>query len=75
MLIVGLELNALTALGYVLWFLVFVWLVNILLTLYGLSQQKHLSATNNQKSKEEDAPMVSVLMPARNETQSILLLW
>lgn len=72
MLIVGLELNALTALGYVLWFLVFVWLVNILLTLYGLSQQKHLSATNNQKSKDEDAPLVSVLVPARNEADRVL---
>ena len=66
------ELNALTLLGYFLWFIVLVWIVNILLTRYGLSQQTLLSPTNDSRLKASEAPLVSVLVPARNEADRVL---
>lgn len=65
-------LNALTLLGYFLWFIVLVWIVNILLTLYGLSQQTVLSPTNDSSLKASEVPLVSVLVPARNEADRVL---
>jgi chlorobactene glucosyltransferase len=66
------EFSGVNVLGYLLWFVVFVWLVSILLTLYGLFQQRPLSPTNDLRLKANDAPLVSVLVPARNEEDRVL---
>lgn len=62
----------LNLLEYILWFFVFVWILNILITLYGLSRETLLSSTNNQHLQTSDAPLVSVLVPARNEADRVL---
>jgi cellulose synthase/poly-beta-1,6-N-acetylglucosamine synthase-like glycosyltransferase len=55
-----------------LWFVAFVWLVIVVLTLYGLSRRRSLSATSNLRLTGSDAPLVSVLVPARNEQHRVL---
>ena len=55
-----------------LWLITLVWLASVVLTLYGLSRQKPLSPTNHFRMKASDAPLVSVLVPARNEQHRIL---
>jgi cellulose synthase/poly-beta-1,6-N-acetylglucosamine synthase-like glycosyltransferase len=55
-----------------LWFVAFVWLVIVVLTLYGLSRRRSLSATSNLRLTGSDAPLVSVLVPARNEQYRVL---
>lgn len=61
-----------TILVSVLWVLAFVWVVNLFLTLYGLSRQRHLLATSDLGLTGSDAPLVSILVPARNEEQRVL---
>ena len=73
MLIVAIEFRAVNILAYVLWFVVFVWVVNLVITLYGLARQTRLSSTNNLRLKANDAPLVSVLIPARNEADRVLV--
>ena len=55
-----------------LWFIAFVWLVIVVLTLRGVSRQKSLSATDNLRLTGSDAPLVSILVPARNEQDRVL---
>ena len=55
-----------------LWFVAFVWLVIVFLTLHGLSSQRPLLATRNLRLTASDAPLVSILVPARNEEQRVL---
>lgn len=55
-----------------LWFVALVWLVTLVLTLRGLSRQKPLLATPNLSLTARDAPLVSILVPARNEQQRVL---
>lgn len=55
-----------------LWFVAFVWLLIVLLTFHGLSRQRSLSATNNLRLTASDAPLVSILVPARNEEDRVL---
>ena len=55
-----------------LWFVAFIWLVIVVLTLYGLSRQKLLSATPDMCLTAGDAPLVSILVPARNEQHRVL---
>src|SRR6267378_2743984 len=50
----------------------FVWLVSIVLTLYGLARRKPLLPTNHLRMTASDAPLVSVLVPARNEQNRVL---
>ena len=57
---------------YLMWFLVFVWLVSLILTLYGLSRQRLLAPLSDQHPTSQDAPLVSVLVPARNEAHRVL---
>ena len=59
-------------LAYLLWFIGFAWLVTILLTLYGFSRQRPLSPTNDLALKANNVPLVSVLVPARNEEDRVL---
>ena len=53
-------------------FIAFAWLVIVALTLHGLSRQKPLLATIDMRLTASDAPLVSILVPARNEQQRVL---
>src|SRR5260370_42699406 len=64
--------NALAILTGFVWLIVFAWLVSIALTLFGLSRQKPLLPANHLRTKARDAPLVSVLVPARNEQHRVL---
>ena len=55
-----------------LWFVAFVWLVTVVLTLQGLSRQKPLLATPKLRLTASNAPLVSILVPARNEQRRVL---
>ena len=55
-----------------LWFVGLVWLAIIGLTLYGLSRQRSLLPTTNLRLTSSDAPLVSILVPARNEEHRVL---
>lgn len=53
-------------------FIAFAWLVIVALTLHSLSRQGPLLATPNLRLTAGDAPLVSILVPARNEQQRVL---
>jgi chlorobactene glucosyltransferase len=55
-----------------LWLIAFAWLISIVLTLYGLSRQKPLLPADSSHNTASDAPLVSVLVPARNEEHRVL---
>ena len=61
-----------TLLIIALWFVAFVWLVIVFLTLHGLSRQRPLLATSDVRLTTNDAPLVSILVPARNEQHRVL---
>src|SRR5436309_13211677 len=67
-----LQLNLLAILTGFVWLLVFGWLISIVLTLYGLSRQKPLFPVNVLHMPASQAPLVSVLVPARNEQHPAL---
>src|SRR4030095_563865 len=48
------------------------WLISLLLTLYGLSRRKTLLPTSHLRLAANDAPLVSILVPARNEQHRVL---
>lgn len=62
----------LTVAGYLLWALVAAWTVSLLLTLYGLSRQRPLLPLDDAALHANDGPIVSVVVPARNEEQRVL---
>ena len=62
----------LTILTTVVWFILFAWLTSLVLTLYGFSRRKPLVPTNRLGMTASDAPLVSVLVPARNEQDRVL---
>jgi chlorobactene glucosyltransferase len=55
-----------------MWFLVFAWFVSVVLTFYGLSRHRPLTAVTNQRFSSQDTPLVSVVVPARNEANRVL---
>ena len=61
----------LTILTIFLWLAVLSWLINVTLTIYGLSRRKPLLQTGHLR-RAEDAPLISVLVPARNEEHRVL---
>ncbi len=65
-------LNVLTILTTLIWLTVVAWLVSLILTLYGLARQKPLLPINDLRLTTTDAPLVSVLVPARNEEHRVL---
>ncbi len=69
---IAFESNALAILTGFVWLIVFAWLVSIVLTLYGLSRQKPLLSVSHLRMTASDAPLVSVLVPARNEQHRVL---
>lgn len=54
-----------------IWFIAFAWLITLGLTLYGLARQRPLLTTEERVIANE-APLVSVLVPARNEQDRVL---
>jgi chlorobactene glucosyltransferase len=54
------------------WLVVFVWLAASIPTLYSLARQRFLLPTNDPRLLSKDAPLVSVLIPARNEAGRVL---
>lgn len=55
-----------------LWFVVLAWFVVVVLTLHGLTRQTTLSPSSNVRLTESDVPLVSILVPARNEQNRVL---
>lgn len=55
-----------------LWFVAFVWFVIVVLTVHSLSRQRHLLATHDLSLSASDAPLISILVPARNEQDRVL---
>jgi hypothetical protein len=70
---IAFETNLLAILTGLVWLIVFAWLVSVGLTLYGLSRQKPLASTNRLRMTASAAPLVSVLVPARNEQDRVLV--
>lgn len=55
-----------------LWFIALCWLLVFILTLRGLARQKFLLPTAKVDLTASDAPLVSILVPARNEEHRVL---
>jgi len=72
MLTIAVESNVLAILTGFVWLIVLAWFISIGLTLYGLSRQQPLLPTNHLRMTSSDAPLVSVLVPARNEQHRVL---
>jgi chlorobactene glucosyltransferase len=70
--LLGLALSISAALVVFAWGVVCVYLVTVALTLYGLAQQKPLASSPAANLKGDDAPLVSILVPVRNEEQRVL---
>ena len=66
------ELSGWNIIADLLWFVVLAWLTSAVLTLYGLARQKTLSPKGDLRLKAKDSPLVSVLVPARNEEHRVL---
>src|SRR5215510_2460099 len=64
--------NVFTIVISALWLVAFAWLVILILTLHGLSRQRPLLPTTNLRLTARDAPLVSILVPARNEQHRVL---
>ncbi len=62
----------LTILIGAIWVVAFVWLTIVFLTLYGLGRQRSLSHVTELPSTPSEAPLVSILVPARNEEHRVL---
>ncbi len=67
----GIELSGLNILMGIAWICALGWLVFAAVALYGLAGRKPLLPAQNSHPMT-DAPLVSVLIPARNEAQRIL---
>ncbi|MDQ3256910.1 MAG: glycosyltransferase, partial [Acidobacteriota bacterium] len=67
----GVELDGLTMLTGMAWICVFGWLGFAAVSLYGLAGRKPLLPAQNSQPMT-DAPLISVLVPARNEARRIL---
>jgi chlorobactene glucosyltransferase len=65
-------ISVLNICAILLWFVVLAWLIITVLTLYGLSRQNTLSPIDNLALQANNAPLVSVLVPARNEEHRVL---
>jgi chlorobactene glucosyltransferase len=62
----------LTTIVYLAWLLAFIWLGGAAITFLALVRQKFLQPTSDTRLTNADAPLVSVLLPARDEEQRIL---
>ncbi|HEX5883398.1 MAG TPA: glycosyltransferase family 2 protein [Pyrinomonadaceae bacterium] len=55
-----------------LWIIALSWLAVLILTLRGVAREKFLLTTDNLRLTARDAPLVSILVPARNEEHRVL---
>jgi chlorobactene glucosyltransferase len=62
----------LSTVAYLLWALAAAWIISLALTLYGLSRQRPLSPVYDAALKAKEDPLVSVVVPARNEEHRVL---
>ena len=67
------EVNGSILLAGVTWATVLLWLTGAYLTLRGILRQKALVPTGNRSLLADDAPLVSILVPARNEEGRVLV--
>jgi chlorobactene glucosyltransferase len=58
--------------AYLLWALVAAWIVSLALTIYGLSRQRPLLPLDDAALKPNENPLVSIVVPARNEEHRVL---
>ena len=58
--------------AYILWALVAAWIVSLALTIYGLSRQRPLLPLDDAVLKPNEDPVVSIVVPARNEEHRVL---
>ena len=65
-------LTGFSIIAYLLWALVLAWIVSLTLTIYGLSRQKPLLRVNDAIGQHTELPLVSVVVPARNEETRVL---
>lgn len=63
--------SQLVVLAGMFWVIVFSWIVSVLLTLVGLARQKRLLPVRHSPAST-DTPLVSILVPARNEQHRVL---
>jgi chlorobactene glucosyltransferase len=70
--LIAFQLNQLPILSGALWFVALVWLGIIVLTLHGLRRQRSLLPATDLRFTSSDAPLVSILVPARNEQHRVL---
>lgn len=61
-----------TILSSALWLVAFTWLVSLILTLLSLSRRKSLLPATDLRLTASDVPLVSILVPARNEEHRVL---
>jgi chlorobactene glucosyltransferase len=54
------------------WLIFYLWLAGGALTVFALARQKFLKPSKESRLKNRDAPLVSVLVPARNEERRCL---
>ena len=64
--------SALIIFTTIAWFIVLGWLVTLALTTYGLFRQQRLLPGEQPPTMASDVPLVSVLVPARNEEHRVL---
>ena len=69
---IAFESNLLAIVAIAVWLIALAWLMSTGLTLYGLARRKPLLPTNHLRMTASDAPLVSVLVPARNEQHRVL---
>ena len=72
MIAIAFQANLFTVVISALSLVAFVWLVILILTLHGLSRQRSLLPTTNLHLTGSDVPLVSILVPARNEEHRVL---
>src|SRR5262245_55173640 len=72
MLVIQSQVSLLWIVTMVVWFIVVCWLVSTALTILGLKRQTTLSSPTDLEFTNEDSPLVSVLVPARNEGHRVL---
>lgn len=71
-MLLAIEFSGLSLIGYALWLIAFSWFVTIAVTLFALARQRLLSSITDLRLTANDAPMVSILVPARNEEHRVL---
>ncbi len=66
------DFSLISLVAFFLWLVVFAWIIITVLTVYGLSRQKLLAPTDDLRLTTDTAPLVSILVPARNEEHRVL---